>query len=33
VTPYFFVNDATRGYAVSIQDMLQAAGITADKAA
>jgi len=28
-----FVNDATRGYAVSIQDMLRAAGIAADRAA
>ena len=30
---YVFVNDTTRGYAVSIQDMLQAAGLAADKAA
>ena len=30
---HVFVNDASRGYAVSIQDMLRAAGIAADKAA
>ena len=30
---YVFVNDAARGYAVSIQDMLRAAGIALDKAA
>jgi stage IV sporulation protein B len=30
---HVFVNDAARGYAVSIQDMLRAAGIALDKAA
>ena len=30
---HVFVNDAARGYAVSIQDMLRAAGIAMDKAA
>jgi len=30
---HVFVNDASRGYAVSIQDMLRAAGIAADRAA
>ena len=30
---HVFISDATRGYAVSIQDMLRAAGIAADKAA
>jgi stage IV sporulation protein B len=30
---HVFINDAARGYAVSIQDMLKAAGIAAEKAA
>ena len=30
---HVFINDASRGYAVSIQDMLRAAGIAMDKAA
>ncbi len=30
---HVFVNDASRGYAVGIQDMLQAAGLSMDKAA
>ena len=30
---HVFVSDAARGYAVSIQDMLKAAGIAMDKAA
>jgi len=33
VVTYVFINDAARGYAVSIQDMLRAAGIAMDKAA
>jgi len=33
VVTHVFVNDAARGYAVSIQDMLDAAGIAMDKAA
>ena len=30
---HVFVSDAARGYAVSIQDMLRAAGLTQEKAA
>ena len=30
---HVFVNDASRGYAVSIQDMLRASGLSLDKAA
>ena len=30
---HVFINDAARGYAVSIQDMLQASGLSVDKAA